>query len=132
MITSSIIERTENMTVAEAKKALSCCKYGMPHCEKCPANTPEAPFCSALPELIVALQENERLLNELDEWERIKKLFREEWEVKGKQQGKTGNKNLYHGHSHDITGVWDSDNKEIAGHRCAACAATQAALEEKP
>lgn len=31
-------------------------------------------------------------------------------------------RNPYHSHAHDKSGIWDGDNGDLAGKRCAACA----------
>lgn len=63
---------------------------------------------------------------QVEEWETIKKAFVEEYNLKNK--GWTRNTLDYHSHSHDIAGVWDSDNGSLAGKKCAACMAMRAAL----
>lgn len=67
--------------------------------------------------------------DELEEWRRIKALFRFEHAHKGRKEGRYVGQ--YHGHAHDKAGMWDSDNGPLAGKECAVCAAFRAAIAGK-
>jgi hypothetical protein len=69
----------------------------------------------------------EEELRELSEWREIKELFRAENVARPPM---TIRRCFYHGHAHDIDGIWDSDNGALAGKKCAACTAARAALAQ--
>lgn len=69
-------------------------------------------------------KENAALRAKLEKWENVARLFSIEAKIRGRK------KDAYPGHSHDVAGIWDSDNGELAGTECAACAAYRAALAE--
>lgn len=70
------------------------------------------------------LVEEKSAAAERDKWEPvIAAVIRE---LPERMRGDKGNAP---GHAHEIAGIWDSDNGDIAGTKCAWCAAWNTALE---
>lgn len=72
----------------------------------------------------------DELLAEVGEWRAIKSAYLIEYAARPN----AFHPGQYHGHAHDIDGIWDRDNGVLAGCKCVACMVHRAAIEsaEKP
>lgn len=71
-----------------------------------------------------AKAQRDELLAEVEEWRAIKAAYLVEYAAMP-SHSRPGQ---YHGHAHDIDGIWDSHNRMFAGCKCAACMMHRAAI----
>ena len=74
--------------------------------------------------------QRDELLAEVGEWRAIKSAYLIEYAARPN----AFHPGQYHGHAHDIDGIWDRDNGVLAGCKCVACMVHRAAIAsaEKP
>ena len=75
-------------------------------------------------EIATLKAQRDELLAEVEEWRAIKAAYLIEYAAMP-SHSRPGQ---YHGHAHDIDGIWDSDNRMFAGCKCAACMMHRAAI----
>ena len=83
-------------------------------------------------ELIATLKaQRDELLAEVEEWRVIKAAYLIEYAARPNEF----QPRQYHGHAHDVDGIWDRDNGALAGCQCVACMVHRAAIanaEKRP
>lgn len=68
--------------------------------------------------------QRDELLAEVGEWRAIKAAYLIEYAARPN----AFHPGQYHGHAHDIDGIWDRDNGVLAGCKCVACMVHRAAI----
>ncbi len=81
-------------------------------------------------ELATLKAQRDELLAEVEEWRAIKAAYLIEYAARPNKL----HPRQYHGHAHDLDGIWDRDNGALAGCQCVACMRHRAAIAnaEKP
>ena len=80
--------------------------------------------CYQEPSYAALKAERDELLAEVEEWRAIKAAYLIEYAARPNEL----HPRQYHGHAHDLDGIWDRDNGVLAGCQCVVCMMHRAAI----